>query len=459
MDARTRLLLDAPIVPTILRMALPNVAVMLVQASIGLIETYFVAKLGLDALAGMALVFPVLMLLQMVSAGAMGGGILSAIARSLGSGQRRKANDLVWTAIVITVLLGAIATVLALLFAPALYAAMGGAGGALAAAALYSGIVFSAAIPLWLFNSLASIIRGTGNMVFPAAVIIAGAGFLIPVSPMLIFGVGPLPRLGVAGGATAIVLYYIVGTLVFAWYIWSGRTALKPSATPSGIRWPLAREILRVGLASSIVSLSTNISIGVATGLAGLVGPATIAGYGTGVRLEYMLVPLIFGLGTPVAALVGTCVGAGLNDRARRIAWIGAAIGGGLAEAIGLAAALFPAGWLSLFSQEPEMTAYGASYLQIVGPVYGFFGAGLSLYFACQGAGRVGGAMGFAIVRVVVAVGGGWLALNLHGGSAGLFMALAFSLVMYGIGNIAVVAAGDWFRQATPKDIRLLIAE
>src|ERR1700681_244233 len=133
MDARTRALLTAPVGPTILRLALPNVVVMVVQASIGLIETYFVAKLGLDALAGMALVFPLFMLLQMVSAGAMGGGILSAIARALGSGRRDRANELVWYAVAITVALAALTTAAALLFGPKLYALMGGQGGSLAA--------------------------------------------------------------------------------------------------------------------------------------------------------------------------------------------------------------------------------------------------------------------------------------------------------------------------------------
>src|ERR1700686_4481943 len=122
MDARTRILLEAPIGPTILRLALPNVVVTMVQASIGLIETYFVAKLGLDALAGMALVFPLYMLLQMVAAGAMGGAILSAVARALGSGHRDRANQLVWYAVAVTLVLGALTTVATLLFAPRLYA-------------------------------------------------------------------------------------------------------------------------------------------------------------------------------------------------------------------------------------------------------------------------------------------------------------------------------------------------
>src|ERR1700749_2008782 len=115
MDPRTRALLDAPIGRTLLRLALPNVIVMVVQSSIGLIETYFVAKLGTDALAGISLVFPVLMLVQMVSAAPVGGGILSAFARALGSGRREEANGLFWHAVAIALALGVITMAAALL--------------------------------------------------------------------------------------------------------------------------------------------------------------------------------------------------------------------------------------------------------------------------------------------------------------------------------------------------------
>jgi len=450
MDPRTKLLLEAPVTRTIVKLALPNVAVMVVQASIGLIETYFVAKLGLDALAGMALVFPLFMLLQMVSAGAMGGGILSAIARALGAGNRDRANELVWSAIAITVALGAITTVLALAFGPRLYALMGGTGGSLAAAATYSTIVFACAVPLWLFNSFAAVIRGTGNMLFPASVVIAGACFLVPVSPLLIFGLGPFPHLGIAGGAVAVLLYYVVGCAIFAVYIWSGRGVLKPSLLPPRLTWAPMREILRVGAISSIVSLSTNVSIGVATGLAGVVGPAAVAGYGTGARLEYLLVPLVFGLGAPVAAMVGTCIGAGNRERAMRVAWTGAAIAGGITEAIGLAAALFPHAWLTLFGSDPAMLETGTLYLRIVGPAYGFFGGGLALYFASQGAGRMGWPMAAAVLRVVIAAGGGWLAVAWFGGSTTLFAVIAAALVTYGLANVAAVAGGVWFKERKP---------
>ena len=451
MDPRTRLLLEAPVATTILRLAGPNVLVMLVQASIGLIETYFVAKLGLDALTGMAIVFPLVMLLTMISAGAMGGGIMSAVARALGAGNKDRANELVWSAVLITVLFGALITVLALVFGPKLYALMGGEGASLQAATTYAGIVFAGAIPLWLYNSFAAVIRATGNMVFPASVMIAGAVVLIPLSPVLIFGLGPFPQLGVAGGALAVVAYYVIGFFVFVWYLWSGRGVLKPAAWPKRIAFDQLADILNVGATSSIVSLSTNVTIAMATGLAGNIGPAAVAGYGTGARLEYLLVPLVFGLGAPVAAMVGTAIGAGKRERALRVAWVGAAIAFAITEAIGIAAAFFPAAWLTLFGTEPSMVATGAEYLRIVGPIYGFFGGGLLLYFASQGAGRVGFAMGIAVVRVVIAAGGGYAAVVLlHGSSAILFAILAAALVIYGLLNAAAVASGVWFRRRVP---------
>ncbi|CAO4146469.1 hypothetical protein DHODJN_10725 [Methylorubrum extorquens] len=142
MDVRTRRLLEAPIVPTLARMAAPNILVMAVQTSVGLIETYFVSMLGTDALAGMALVFPVVMLVQMLSAGGMGGAIQSAVSRTLGADRQAEAEILAWHAMVLGLGLGIATSLVALPFGPTLYAAMGGTGGSLRAATTYACIVF-----------------------------------------------------------------------------------------------------------------------------------------------------------------------------------------------------------------------------------------------------------------------------------------------------------------------------
>lgn len=445
LDPRTRLLLEAPIAPTLLRLGAPNVLVMLAQAGVGLIETYFVGKLGTDALAGMALVFPAVMLMQMTSAGAMGGGIASAIARALGARRRNDADALVLHALLIAAVFALAFMVTVVAGGRWLYTRMGGSGGALDAALVYSNWVFGGALLVWLFNTLSAVIRGTGNMALPAYVTVAGAVLLLPLSPLLIFGWGPLPGLGIAGGAIALLLYYLAGSAVLAAYLWSPRSLLRPSLRGLQLRWALFADILRVGLVGTVSTVATNLAIGITTALVGAYGTAAIAGYGTASRLEYLLVPLVFGLGAPLVAMVGTCIGAGQRERALRATWIGAAIAFAMTEAIGLWAAAYPAAWLSLFNTEPAMIEAGSQYLRIVGPWYGFFGLGLVLYFASQGAGRLLWPVLGNIARLVVAVAGGWLAL--HGGYAiaGVFAAQAAAMVVYGIANAWTIAGGAWF--------------
>ncbi|MFN9474637.1 MATE family efflux transporter [Acidovorax sp.] len=445
MNPRTRMLLEAPIAPTLLRLALPNVLVMLAQAGVGLIETYFVGKLGTDALAGMALVFPVVMLLQMMSAGAIGGGVAAAIARALGARRRDDADALVLHALVIGLVFALCFSVAVVGGGRWLYTRMGGAGGALEAALIYSNWVFAGAICVWVFNTLAAIIRGTGNMAVPAYVTVWGALVLIPLSPLLIFGWGPLPGLGIAGGAIALMAYYVLGSAVLAWYLWSPRSLLRPSFKGLQLRWPLFADILRVGLVGAVSTVATNVAIGVTTAMVGGFGTAAIAGYGTASRLEYLLVPLVFGFGAPLVAMVGTCIGAGQRERALRATWVGAAMAFGMTEAIGLWAALFPATWLSLFASAPAMIEAGSQYLRMVGPVYGFFGLGLVLYFASQGAGRLFWPVAGNLARLAVAVVGGWLALRWNGGLAGVFAAQALALLVYGIVIGWAIAGGAWF--------------
>ena len=445
LDPRTRLLLEAPIAPTLLRLGAPNVLVMLAQAGVGLMETYFVGKLGTDALAGMALVFPAVMLMQMTSAGAMGGGIASAIARALGARRRNDADALVLHALLIAAVFALAFMVTVVAGGRWLYTRMGGSGGALDAAMVYSNWVFGGALLVWLFNTLSAVIRGTGNMALPAYVTVAGAVSLLPLSPLLIFGWGPLPGLGIAGGAIALLLYYLASSAVLAAYLWSSRSLLRPSLRGLQLRWALFADILRVGLVGTVPTVATNLAIGITTALVGAYGTAAIAGYGTASRLEYLLVPLVFGLGAPLVAMVGTCIGAGQRERALRATWIGAAIAFAMTVAIGLWAAAYPAAWLSLFNTEPAMIEAGSQYLRIVGPWYGFFGLGLVLYFASQGAGRLLWPVLGNIARLVVAVAGGWLAL--HGGYAiaGVFAAQAAAMVVYGIANAWAIAGGAWF--------------
>jgi putative MATE family efflux protein len=444
MDRRTRALLDAPLLPLLLRLAAPNVLLMIAQSATGLIETYFVGKLGTDALAGVSIVFPGVMLMQMISGGAMGGGISSAIARALGSGRNQDAANLVWHALIINGALGLICSALVLTFGKSLYEALGGEAGSLRAALDYSNVIYAGAILLWMMNALASAIRGTGNMMLPASVICGGALLLIPISPCLIFGWGPFPRLGVAGGATALVGYYVFGIVLQGLYLFAGRSVIRPRLFGMQLHTRLFGAILKVGGVASLSSIQTNLAIMLTTGMVGSFGPAALAGFGSGSRLEYLMVPIAFGVGGPLVAIVGTNIGAGQKQRALRAAWIGAAIGFGITETIGLAAALHPVGWLSLFGHDPAMLATGSLYLRCVGPFYGFFGLGLVLYFASQGAGRMLWPVTAQFLRLVVAGGGSAMALWFGGGLVSVFAMIGAALAVFGLGVALSLAGGGW---------------
>jgi Na+-driven multidrug efflux pump len=267
---------------------------------------------------------------------------------------------------------------------------------------------------------------------------------LVPLSPLFIFGLGPVPAFGIAGGGIALVLFYVGGTAVLAWYVLSGRNLARFRFAP--LRWPLMRDILRVGAVASVTSVQTNVTIALTTALVAMAaGPAAVAGYGTASRLEYLLIPLVFGLGAPLVALVGTNIGAGNRERALRIAWVGAGIAFLLTEAIGVAAALYPHAWLALFGSDPAMLETGAAYLRAVGPFYGVFGFGLALYFASQGAGRLGWPLVAGFARMAFAVVGGWLTLHLTGSLPLMFLVVGMALAIYGGGIALSVSLGAWF--------------
>ena len=171
-------------------------------------------------------------------------------------------------------------------------------------------------------------------MLVPSAAVCVGVVLLVPLSPLLIFGYGPVPAMGIAGGGAAVVLTTALTAAVLAWYILSRHSLVRPRL--ARLRLALFGDILRVGVVGSVSTFQTTLTVALTTALVGAAaGPDAVAGYGTGSRLEYLLIPLVFGLGAPLVALVGTNIGAGQRQRALRAALIGGGVAFCLAEAIG----------------------------------------------------------------------------------------------------------------------------
>jgi len=441
---RTERLLTAPIVPTLAHFAAPGMVLVAFQTAVSIGDTHFVGRLGTEPLAGLALVFPLVMLLQMTSAGAMGGGVSSSIARALGAGRQDLARRLTVHAAVLAAALGIGFTALMLAGGPTIYRLLGGSGEALAQALAYSNVLFVGATLVWFANTFASILRGSGNMLVPAVALSAAAAIHVPLTGALVLGVGPFPRLGIAGaGAAYLVDFGIASTIMLAWLM-RGSTGLRPRRSDLRLEAGPFREILRVGAPSMVSSLQTVLTAVVLTGLVARFGAAALAGYGVGVRLELLQIPLVFAIGQAMVALVGTNIGAGRLERAKRIALVGSALAAAVCLVIGLTAAIAPDTWVGIFSDDPAVRDTGAGYLRTVGPFYPFLGLGIALYFASQGAGAVLLPVLAGTVRLALVVIGGVAAVKLGLALGWLFALIAAAMAVFGSLTAWFVLRARW---------------
>ncbi|MBI5264838.1 MAG: MATE family efflux transporter [Bradyrhizobium sp.] len=437
-------LLTAPILPTLLRLALPNMVAMVGSTLVSIAETSYIGRLGTVPLAAIALVFPFAMLAQMMSAGAMGGGVSSAISRALGADDRKRAALLALHATIIGLCGGLFFTVIMLLFGQGFFSLLGGRERVLEEACAYSNVLFSGAIAIWLVNTLASVIRGTGDMRLPSATLI-GAGLVqIAAGGTLGLGLFGVPQFGMRGVAAGQLIAFTLAAIFLSWYLASGRSRLTLNFTNFSFERGMFLDILKVGAVACLSPLQTVLTILIFTKILAGFGTETLAGYGIGSRLEFLLIPITFAFGIASVPMVGMAIGAGQVKRARQVAWTAAAAAGLTVGLVGVIVALDPALWVGLFTQDIGVTAAASSYFAWAGPAFSFFAIGVSLYFSSQGAARVGGPVLASTARLLIVGVGGLMLASAHAPSWTLFALVGGAMVVFGVGTAASVAFARW---------------
>jgi putative MATE family efflux protein len=385
---------------------------MLLANVLGVAETYFVSAIGTDAIAAASLVVPVLLLMTMVANGGIGGGVASAIARASGAAQHDLVNQLLWHVVVLAILCGGAFTLVLWALGPVIYAWLGGSGAALDQAVVYSNILFGGAILSWSFALLQSALRGTGNAKTPALIMTGSVVLGLLISPPLISGWWGLPRLGVVGAGMAQVITNAVGLAVLVTFLWRGQGSVR--LRPHALHWQTFWEILRIGMLSSLNAMLSNVAVACITACAGQMGNQALAGFGIAARLDGLLIPVLFGFGTAALTLVGKHLGAGRVSAAKRVALVNALSVAAALQILGLLVALWPNMWMQWFTQDTRVLEYGATYLRWIGPTYGLLGLTLELYFAGQGAGRIGWPLAATVVRTALACASLALAIAAH---------------------------------------------
>lgn len=443
-QARAEMLRNGPILSTLARLSLPNLIALCSAAIVSIAETAYVGSLGVASLGGIALAFPIFMLMQMLSAGAMGGTVSGAISRALGAGDTERAQALALAALVIGLVHG-LGLTLAVRFAgPFAYALLGGEGAVLREAIAFSNVAALAIVAIWTANMLASIARGSGNMAIPAWTLLTAGLVQVAVGGTLGLGLGPAPRLGIAGVAMGQVVAFFGAAMVLLLYLLSSHARIRLRFAPVLLLPDRFADILKVGAVAMLSPLLSVATVLVLTGLVARFGPEALAGYGIGVRLEFLLIPIAFSVGVACVPMVGTAIGAGDVTRARRIAWTAGGLAGTVLGILGLVVVAFPQIWVDLFTDVPAVKAAAYSYLRIAGFGYAFFGLGLCLYFASQGAGRVGGAIAAQGMRLAVVLVGGWALVTTGAPLWTVFALSAAAMVPMGLGTAIFIKLARW---------------
>ncbi|MGY8682451.1 MATE family efflux transporter [Bradyrhizobium sp. UFLA05-153] len=451
-------LVDGPILRTLLGLAWPNVIGLSAGTCVVIAETSYIGRLGVESLAAMALVFPCVILMMTMSGGAMGGAVASAIARALGAGDRERAGTLAAHALLIGIAFGLVFMLGMLIFGPRLLELLGGRGNVLAQAVAYTQVFFGGAVLPWLLNTLAGVLRGTGNMKLPSLLMLNSAVCQIILGGTLGLGLGPVPQFGMRGVAAGALIAYTINIGVMGWYLFSGRARVVPKLAGLKIQWAMFFDILKVGAIACFSPLQSVLTISIFTHMLAKFGTAILAGYGVGARLEFLLISIAFSFGIASVPMVGMAIGAGKIARARRIAWTA-----GVAAffAVGTPAsliAIFPDLWVNIFTDSATVRATSHQYLSTVAPFYAFMGLATAMYFSSQGAAKVLGPVLAQTARLVFIATIGWW-LSTHEATAqSYFWLAASSMVLLGTLSCSSVVLTRWGPRETKPAIRPVLS-
>ena len=445
MDNRTQEFLSKPIMPLLIKMSAPNTVAFFIQSLVVLTEVWFISKLGTDSLAAVALAFPLLMITQTMSGGALGGAITSAVARSMGANDIDRVEKLIWHSVVISLGGALIFLILFLFFGNQLLFLLGGRGEILQESYAYCSVLFFGGALLWLSGSLSAVLRGMGNMRFPATLMVIASSFQVVLSGGFILGWFGFPKLGVPGAAVAVLITSAIMVTVILIKLQSNSVPASLKREKFQLSKSLFDNIFEVAIPASVSPLLTVGTILVLTGLVGTFGTEALAGYGIGSRVEFLMIPLIFGIGTAMTSIVGANIGAKEIIRAEKVGIYGGSTAGIISVFIGLTLALFPESWIQFFTNDPKAFEVTKQYIQLVGPFYVFQGVGLSLYFASQGANAMKWPTIATIIRFLVASVGGavsvyWLGLGIES----IFISSSVAMTIFGIMIFVSIKRGAW---------------
>jgi len=451
-------LLAMPPLAAVIRLAAPTTLVMAVSAVSNVVYTYFVSRLGVEAIGAVSLVFPVSLLALTAMGGGIGAGASSAVARALGAHRRSEAAAIAGQALVLAVVIGLGFGLVVQVAAPALFRLMGASGEVLASASLFARVLLGGAAITFLGGMFDSIMRGEGNVRVPAVWSTISLVLQMACTPLFMFAFG----WGLVGAALAMLACQLLATVARAFWVLGGRGLVRPAFRLPRFTLAPAREILRVGIPAAVSTSVSNLGLMALTAVVTRFGAVDLAAYGLGTRLDFLMMSFGYGFGAAVLTLVGMATGARRPERALAFVTRASALVVVFLGVPGLLLCWRPALWLGLFTDDAGIHAVGAQYFRIIGPSYPFLGISMVVAFAFQGLGRATVPLAWMTVRVVGVLAAAIICTHGLGlGERAVFTTIAVGNVVSAAGLVALFLVTERRLRATspvPASVAALAA-
>ncbi|MBD3355212.1 MATE family efflux transporter [Candidatus Woesearchaeota archaeon] len=438
---------DGSIMKNILHLSWPTMIAMLLHVGFNIVDAIFVGRIGPKAIAAVSIVFPVVFLMFSLGVG-IGIGAASLIARYIGAKKVKEANNAAEHSFIIAIAVSVLFTIFGLLFAKEMFMLIGAKPDVVDLAVKYSRWIFGFNIFMFLGMISNNVLRGLGNMKLPMIGMVTGTLLNIILDPLLIFGIGFFPALGVEGAAIATVVSRFSSAVLMLGFIFSSKTAISIKPRDFIFKPIFIKEILRVGIPASLYRSIMSFTMLAFTKIVSYFGSVAIAAYGVGFRIQSVVVLPVIAIATAVITIVGQNVGAKNFKRAEKTVWISVKISAFFVFLISLILFSFPKLIYGVFTNDPQLIRYGIGFLRIMSFSYIFMTVSIIIGGAFQGAGH---AMPTLVVNMIRSFIFGiplalFFAFILGWGLNGVWVGIALAAIISSFISIFWFKKGSWKR-------------
>ena len=451
-------LIELPFTKIFFKLAIPNLYSTLIAAVTVIFDLWYVGQIGVSELAGVAYIFPIYMLTSMLSNGAFGGAISGAVARAFGSRNIFQAECVFRSAILIACLGSLIMMLIFFLLAESFFIYFNIDKEVAISALSYGNILLGGIFLIWLFNIIISVTRGSGNTLVPAYswsivlifhIVIACTNFnfengtIILVKNIKLFNEVFIFS-ALQWSVISLLSGYFVGIIFVIGFYYFGKHSFSLNLRDV-LKFDGIIKLFKSGSLASCQSLMTIALALFCTTVISIFGINWTAGFGIAIRLELLLIPIIFGIGGALIAIVGANVGAKKISRAIAMTWKGTFFSVFIVGFIGLFFSIYPDLWSAFFTDNAEIKETSKLYLKVVAPFYAFFALGLGLYFTCQAFNTLLWPVIGTFIRMVFVILVTMLLFNFKVESPYLiFVTMSSGLIIYGLFISLGLRFGPW---------------